>query len=69
MNHTRNPKEGEREREIYFYGFDPMVKDIYFYCLALDLMVICDGRTMYGWVNITALLVAWATRGWTRSGY
>jgi hypothetical protein len=41
-----------------FYGLDPLVKEIYFYYLALDPMVICDGHNAYGWVTIIALLVA-----------
>lgn len=38
-----------------------MITEMYFYCLALNLMVICDGYTMKGCVTITALLVARAT--------
>jgi hypothetical protein len=44
------------------YGLNPMVKDIYFYCLVFDLMVIRDRHTMKGWVTITALLVVCATQ-------
>jgi hypothetical protein len=45
-----------------------MVKETYFYCLALGPIVICDESTIYKWVTITALLVAWVTRDQTRSG-
>jgi len=42
---------------------NPIIKESYFYCLALDPVVLCDRCTMYWLVAITALLVAWATRG------
>jgi hypothetical protein len=46
---------------LLLYRLTLWPKRFKFYCLALDLIILCERRFMYGCVIITALLVAWAT--------
>ena len=58
----------DNSHELTIIYVNLILKDVYFYCLALYLMILYDRCTIEKWVTIIDLLGAWATHGRTRLG-